>query len=208
MRILITIFVLCGLLAGSAAAQPNMEGMDFPPVMTEDGFRIFFDASVEWEWGGIIPNPIFWFGQTQELVDAYLVLTHPTAAQLGGFRVRSQILGDHVLLDWEVPGSPVSVQVVGDEIQVGYAPVFPLDGSPVTLVHWSLFNSPFEPVAFYLMPPEGYESPVYFDGAGAAVAANTYNGYFHDYQVPVAILNGFVTPQEETSWGSVKALYR
>ena len=208
MRTLITIFVLGCLLSAPAVAQPNMEDMDWPPLMTEDGFRIFFDASVEWDFGGIIPDPFLFFNQTQPLVDAYLVLTHPTAAQLGGFRVRSQILGDHILMDWEVLGSPVSVQVVGDEIQVAYAPVFEMDGSPVTLIHWVLLNNPFEPVAFYLMPPEGYQTPVYFDGTGATVSANTFNGAFYNYTAPVAILNGGVSPVEESSWGGVKALYR
>ncbi len=102
MRTFILISVLCCLLAAPSAAQPNMEGMDFYPLMTEDGFRIFFDDSVTWEFGGIIPDPALSFWQTQPLVDAYFVLTHPTAAQLGGFRVRSQILGNHVITGWEV----------------------------------------------------------------------------------------------------------
>ncbi len=208
MRSIIMISVLCCLLAAPSAAQPNMEGMDFYPLMTEDGFRIFFDDSVTWEFGGIIPDPALSFWQTQPLVDAYFVLTHPTAAQLGGFRVRSQILGNHVTTGWEVLGSPVSVQVVGDKVQVAYSPVFEMDGSPVTLIHWGLINNPFEPVAFYLMPPEGYETPVYFDGAGSAVAANTFNETFHDYEVPATILNGYVTGNEESNWGSVKALFR
>lgn len=208
MRILITIVVFFCLLSSPAVAQPNMEDMDWPPLMTEDGFRIFFDASVEWYFGGIIPDPVLEFWQTQPMVDAYLVLTHPTAAQLGGYRVRSQVVGDHILTDWEVPGEPVSVQVVGDEIQVAYAPGFAMDGSPVTLIHWNLLNSPFQPVAFFLMPPDGYETPVYFDGAGSPVAANTFNGAYYNYTVPVTILNGGVTPIEESSWGRVKTLYR
>jgi hypothetical protein len=208
MRLIFSVLLLCCLLSAPAAAQPNMEDMDFPPLMTEDGFRIFFDASVTWMFGGIISNPIWEFWQTQPLVDAYLVLTHPTAEQLGGFRVRSQILGNHVVTGWEVLGSPVSVQVVGDEIQVAYAPVFPLDGSPVTLIHWGIFNSPFDPVSFFLMPPEGYATPIYFDGMGSAVPAETFNGAFHDYQAPAVVLNGFVTPVASSRWGSVKALFR
>jgi hypothetical protein len=208
MRTSVTVILISILLTVPVLAQPNMEDMDFPPLMTTDGFRIFFDASVQWDFGGIIPAPELTFWQTQPQVEAYLVLTHPTAPHLGGFRVRSQIQGDHVLLGWEVLGSPVSVQVVGDEIQVAYAPVFEMDGSPVTLVRWDLFNNPFNPVYFYLMPPEGFETPVYFDGTGAAVAANTFNGTYHDYEAPVAILNGGVTDSEVSSWGSVKSLYR
>jgi hypothetical protein len=98
------------------------------------------------------------------------VLTHPTAVQLGGFRWRSQVVGDHVITGWEVLGAPVSVQIVGDEIQVEYDPAFAMDGSPV--------------------------------------AANTFNGAYHNYTAPVAMLNGGVTPIDAFSWGRVKALYR
>ncbi len=208
MRTFILLALACVLLAVPAGAQPNMEDMDFPPLMTEDGLRIFFDASVGWMFGGIIANPILEFWQTQPLVDAYLVVTHPSAAQLEGFRVRSEILGNHVVTGWEVLGAPLSVQVIGDEIQVGYEPALDLDGSPVTLIHWSLLNVTLEPVSFYLRPPEGYETPVYFDGEGLPVATHTFNGAFHDHQVPVVVLNGWVTPIETTSWGGIKALFR
>lgn len=208
MRTVIISFVLLCLLSVPVLAQPNMVGMDFPPLMAEDGFRIFFDASVAWSFGGIIPNPILEFWQTQPVVDAYLVLTHPTASQLGGFRIRSQILGNHVITDWEVLGAPLSVQVVGDEIQVEYDPAIAMDDSPVTLIHWGMVNATMDMVEFYLVPPAGHETPVYFDGTGSPVAANTLNGLFHDYQVPVAVLNGYVTGTEESKWGSVKALFR
>lgn len=113
-----------------------------------------------------------------------------------------------MITGWEVLGAPLSVQVIGDEIQVGYEPALDLTGSPVTLIHWALINANFEPVSFYLRPPEGYETPVYFDGDGADVAAHTFNGAFHDHEAPVVVLNGYVTPVEATSWGEVKVLFR
>ncbi len=40
------------------------------------------------------------------------------------------------------------------------------------------------------------------------MATHTFNGAFHDHQVPVVVLNGWVTPIETTSWGGIKALFR
>lgn len=83
MRSIVILCLACLLLSVPAFAQPNMEDMDYPPLMVEDGLRIYFDASVDWMFGGIIANPIWEFWQTLPQVDAYLVLTHPSAAQLG-----------------------------------------------------------------------------------------------------------------------------
>ena len=40
------------------------------------------------------------------------------------------------------------------------------------------------------------------------LAAKTFNGEYHDYEVPAEILNSGVTPTQSASWSSAKALYR
>ena len=203
--------ILIAILVATAlpvAAQPNMDGMDFPPLMWQDGMRIFFDASVTWAWGGILQNPLWELWQTTTVTDAYLVLTHPTRSELGGYQVRMSLEGNHIVLSEEVVGLPLSVLLDGDELTVAYDPPRPMNGDPVVLYHWSLLNVPFTPVSFYLMPPAAHATPVYFDGAGATVPSNTYNGAGNEYAIPVAMLNGATVDNEIATWSDVKALFR
>ena len=206
MRYLILFAIL--LAALPVSGQPNMEGMDFPPLMQADGMRIFFDDSVAWDWGGILMNPLWELWQSQPVTDAYLVLTHPTRSELGGYQLRMSLTGSHIVMSEEVVGQPLSVLLEGDELTVSYDPPRPMNGEPVVLYHWSLMNVPFTPVSFFLMPPAAHATPVYFDGAGATVASNTYNGAANGYAVPVARLNGVTVPNEASTFSDVKALFR
>lgn len=196
------------LIAAPAAAQPNLDGFEWTPYPQPDGYRIYFDASVTWEFGGILADPVLSFWQTQPAIEAWLVLVDPTAAQLGGFRIGRRLEGGYTGLTEEVLGAPLSVQIDGDFLTVAYDPPLPLDGTPIALVHWTFLNADVGPVGFYLWPAPGDEVPVYLDGQGGVVPASTYNGQYHEYAVPAAILNGGVTPNEPSTWGGVKALFR
>jgi hypothetical protein len=206
MRYLALLFIL--VLAVPLAAQPNMDGMDQPPLVVPDGLRIVFDASVMWSFGGILANPLLEFIQTQPSFDAYLVLTQPTAAALGGYRLQLDVVGDHVVTSEEAGGAPLSIALVDDDLTVVYDPPLPMSGETMILYRWSILNPTFRPISFYIKPPSDGTIPVYFDGSGAEIPAPTFNGLFHEYQAPVAVLNGFVTPNEEASFGDVKALFR
>ncbi len=108
----------------------------------------------------------------------------------------------------EPSGLPLSVQVIDDVFTVVYDPVLPMDGEPMILMHWQLFNPTFAPVAFFLWPAPGDDAPVYLDGAGLPVEGNTHSGTYYEYTAPAVILNGAVSPGETMTFGGVKQLFR
>jgi len=83
-----------------------------------------------------------------------------------------------------------------------------MSGETVILYRWSISNPTFRPISFYVKPPADRTITAYLDGADAEIPAPTFNGLFHEYQAPVATLNGFVTPNEAASFSDVKALFR
>ncbi len=90
-QLVLLVVVVC--LCSPLAAQPNMEGFEYSDYLREDGFRIFFDSSVDWMFGGILQSPLTEFYQTQVTVDAWLVLTMPSADALGGYRIGRRLEG-------------------------------------------------------------------------------------------------------------------
>ncbi len=208
MRNLILIVFCCLLVAATAGSQPNMEDFDEIGYIQPDGYRIFFDFATYWEFGGPLNDPALSFWQSQPMVEAWLVLVEPTAAAIGGYRLGMRTEGSHVMMVTDILGNPISIQIVDDVVYAMFDPPLPAAGEPVLLVRWQFLNVTFEPVLIFLWPALEDDVPTYFDGDQAVIAANTYNGAYHDYEAAVAILNGPVTSNEKTAWSDIKTLFR
>ncbi len=204
----VIIILFLSILTSSVMAQPNMDGFESTPYIANDGYRIFFDESVSWGYGGIIMDPAMEFWQNEPQVDAWLVLVNPTADAISGFRFGLELTGSHTVLSSEVIGNPSSVQIENNQVNVAFDPPLPLDGSALPLIRWSLLNLSHAPLEFYLWPANGDDVPVYFNGNGETVAGNTFNGDYHNFEAPITVLNGAVTPVETMAWEKVKALYK
>ena len=205
MRTQMALLILFALSASQASAVTDPH---------PNGIGVYFDLNADtWQvWSG--PNiPI----------NTYVILTIPTGEEILGYEFAYRIsvtpgmenmffrLGmefpDFVPTDINLP----NYEIFGDEVAVGpFAPAHMSGSSAVVLLTWQfMFLSPAMEVEFFLGPTSG-EGPTqgqlaYYSEAGI-VPMHPSSG---NHLLPVAMVNGEgVVPTTETSFGSLKALFR
>jgi hypothetical protein len=222
MKRLATSLLLLGLLTGAAAPVQAQfyGGLDAcGSLMADDGLRIYFGPGVACGCGGIIADPMIGCDSRHSLVEAYLVLTNPTAAELTGWQCQFRVAEQGALYSILFYGNGSGGLYPNSTFSATFPDPMPLTGEHNVLARFEVLveegGNPYGyemgVVEFYIGPAVGFsqEAPGYFDGDGRFVACNNLVSDFNGWEVPCMTLNGVgVTDEEAHSWDHVRAMYR
>lgn len=211
-------------IAGTAPAQHYDDfdacGYDWG-LNGVNGLRVYFDASVATGCAGILADPGYFAWSATNLVEAYLVLTHPTATILQNWQCDFSITGDGVVQAATYFGDQAANLGSGDTHQVFLGTPLPLASTHVPLARFDLQlfiggnpqpGQDYGLMEFHLGPAGGGTQPTpgYVDGDGVFMPCASFTSPYHGWDPPCMLLNDSfgVTDTEPAAWGSVKALYR
>lgn len=193
-------------------------GYDTAPAGT-NGLRVYFDASVQTGCAGTLASPGYYAWATAQSVDAYLVLTHPTAAEFSSWQCDFEITGHGHVQDTEFFGLSAVSNGSGATYVVDFTLPLALGATHVPLARFGLLLAQTDPqfgqtyglVEFHLRPAtgQGEIAPGYVAG-GAFVPCTSFTSVYNGWDVPCMLLNDNhgVVDVRETSWGAVKTLFR
>lgn len=178
-----------------------------------DGIGVYFDFNADVSHIMTEPGPPFY---------AYVILTNPTAEYLLDYEFAYRVIPtpglEHLLirLDMDFPDfvphdlTTPYYEIISDEVSVRTFYSTPMPGSSaVVLLTWQfLLLGPME-VEFYFGPTNDEDGSSGQLGYNSEVGFVTMNPSSGDTMLPVARVNGDgVVPIAETTFGSLKALYR
>ncbi len=205
LNLLITLLILLALSAPQVLATADPD---------PDGIGVYFDLQAD-----IWQN---WIGANIPF-NAYVILTNPSGEEILGYEFAYQLLvtpgmenlifglgivfPDFVPI---VPPWPIYDIFAGEVVKGPFAPA-PMPGNPaVVLATWQfMLLTPNIWAEFYLAPTSGEgmtNGRLAYDSEAGPVTMYTSTGH---PEIPVATINREgVVPITETTYGSLKALYR
>ena len=196
MRMLLVLLVIVAL------APPNASSVVDPDP---DGIGVYFDVNAE--------NVHTWVGPTV-VFDAYVILTNPSANELEAFEFLYDLVvppgmeGLVFRLSYTFPDCPNCFEFFENEVVLGLPAPVSLE-NPHVLMHLQyILLAPVE-AQFFLGPTSGEPGTsgqlAYWSEAGM-ITMHPSSGHS---SLPVAMINSEgVVPVTETTFGSLKALYR
>lgn len=185
-----------------------------------NGFRIYFDETVDASCGGIIESPAHWALSMTATPMAYLVLINPTVVSLNLWQCDLRIEGQGEVTGSFFFGNPAANLGTGDTYVVFFNEPMPLLEDHVPLARFDLSleegsnpeGLPFGFMDFFIAPATGedQDAPGYFSPGSTFHTVHSLTSNYHGWDAPCMRLNSLagVTDSKHSSWGHLKALYR
>ncbi|MBK8165038.1 MAG: hypothetical protein IPK64_03625 [bacterium] len=183
-----------------------------------EGLRVYFDATVDLSFGGIIASPMYQAASTTATPSVWLVLVNPGAATMSGWQAQFRLTGEGSITSATVLGEGAANAGAGDDYLVTYASPRPTTDVHVPLLRLDLLvqtggsgGFPFGEMFIYTAPAAGGQAmPGWTTGAGAFRPTHSLTSAYHGWTYPCMTLNSpfGVTAIESDTWGGVKALFR
>jgi hypothetical protein len=204
--------------AGPARAQDYSFLDDTEYLARGEGLRVYFDATVEVAFGGIISSPMYQAVSTNTTPSVWLVLVLPGAATMNGWQAQFRIAGEGSVTSATVLGDGAGNAGSGDDYLVTYASPRPTTDVHVPLLRLDLLvqaggtgGFPFGEMFMYTAPAAGGQAmPGWTTGSGVFRPTHSLTSAYHGWTYPCMTINSFfgVTAVEPQTWGGVKALFR
>lgn len=187
-----------------ALALVTLAGSSFGQAYWEDNIGMYYNEDGTNYCCGAPPGTF---------VDVYLVLTHATSATVAGWEAKLTFEGAWFPVSFTPRYDHINAATRPNEYIVGLGTPQATIGGAVVLMDIRLYNTDG------FIPSYGYVGPIYFhsipellpaylDGADLELVKPMYPslGSIHDWVI--SLNNGCVVDDENTSFGTVKSLFR